>query len=286
MKTILTCAITGAHTTKKSNPNLPVTPQEIADSALESAAAGASIVHLHVRDPETAGPSMKFEYYQEVVERIRSQNSGVLINLTTGPGAAGPAASVRTGSDSFLSPEERVRHVVLLRPEICSLDFNTMNRGPDHITVNSVPVIREMAKLIQQAGVKPELEIFDSGDMMIAKDLLDRGEIEEPPMVQIATGVKWGWPSCPETLHYARSILPSNAVWYAFGVGRWQMPYVALSTINGGHARVGLEDNIFVSPRVLARSNAELVTKAKRIIEDVGGQLANPQETRNMLGIS
>jgi uncharacterized protein (DUF849 family) len=105
-------------------------------------------------------------------------------------------------------------------------------------------------------------------------------------MVQIATGVKWGWPSCPETLHYARSILPSNAVWYAFGVGRWQMPYVALSTINGGHARVGLEDNIFVSPRVLARSNAELVTKAKRIIEDVGGQLANPEETRNMLGIS
>lgn len=285
MKTILTCAVTGAHTTKKSNPNLPVTPEEIANSALEAAEAGASIVHLHVRDPETTGPSIKFEYYQEVVERIRAQNQEVLINLTTGPGAAGPADSVRHGHPGFLTAEERVAHVLKLKPEICSLDFNTMNRGRDQITVNSIPVIREMAALIRQAGVKPELEIFDSGDMMIARELIENGEIEDPPLVQIATGVKWGWPSCPETLQYARSILPSNAIWYAFGVGRWQMPYVALSTINGGHARVGLEDNIFISPRVLAKSNAELVEKAKRIIEDVGSRLATPKEARELLKI-
>ena len=283
MKTILTCAVTGAHTTKKSNPNLPVTPREIADSALESAAAGASIVHIHVRDPETTGPSTRFEYYQEVVERIRAQNSDVLINLTTGPGASGPADAIRTGSSAFLTAQERVDHVLKLRPEICTLDFNTMNRGRDQITVNSIPMIREMAALIQQAGVKPELEIFDSGDMLIAKKLISDGEINDIPLIQIATGVTWGWPSTVDTLQYAKSMLPDHAIWYAFGVGRWQMPYVALSTINGGHARVGLEDNIFISPRVLAKSNAEMVTKAKRIIEDLGSQLASPNEAREIL---
>lgn len=283
MKTILTCAVTGAHTTKKSNPNLPVTPKEIADSALESADAGASIVHIHVRDPETAGPSTRFEYYQEVVDRIRAQNSEVLINLTTGPGASGPADAVRTGSSVFLTAQERVAHVLKLRPEICTLDFNTMNRGKDQITVNGVPMIREMAALIRSAGVKPELEIFDSGDMMIAKKLIEDGEIDNPPLVQIATGVTWGWPSTPDTLQYAKSMLPIDCNWYAFGVGRWQMPYVALSTINGGHARVGLEDNIFISPRVLAKSNAEMVTKAKRIIEDLGNSVADPNEARKIL---
>lgn len=283
MKTILTCAVTGAHTTKKSNPNLPITPKEIADSALESADAGASIVHIHVRDPETTGPSIKFEYYQEVVERIKTQNKELLINLTTGPGASGPADSVYQGSELFLTAEERVAHVLKLRPEICTLDLNTMNRGRDQITVNSIPVIRRMAELIQKAGVKPELEIFDTGDMMIAKNLIESGVITGMPLMQIATGVTWGWPSNPETLQYAKSMLPSNCNWYAFGVGRWQMPYVALSTINGGHARVGLEDNIFISPRVLAKSNAELVTKARRIIEDLGNKLASPQEVRKIL---
>lgn len=285
MKTILTCAITGAHTTKKSNPNLPITPQEIAESALEAASVGASVVHIHVRDPETNGPSIKFEYYQEVVERIRSQNKEVLINLTTGPGASGPADSVRQGSNLFLTAKERVHHVLQLRPEICTLDFNTMNRGRDQITVNDIPTIREMAKCIREAGIKPELEIFDSGDMLIAKELIEHAEIDQPPLIQIATGVKWGWPSSPETMQYARSLLPPNAIWYAFGVGRWQMPFVALSTINGGHARVGLEDNIFISPRVLAKSNAELVLKARRIIEDLGGQLATPSQAKNILGL-
>jgi len=286
MKTILTCAVTGAHTTKKSNPNLPITPKEIADSSSEAAAAGASIVHIHVRDPETYGPSIKFEYYQEVVERIREQNKTVLINLTTGPGASGSLHSVNNEGNEFLSAEQRVAHVLKLKPEICSLDFNTMNRGRNQITVNSVTTIQQMAELIQAAGVKPELEIFDSGDMMIANDMIINGKISNPPMVQIATGVKWGWPSCPETLQYAKSLLPNNSNWCAFGVGRWQMPFVALSTINGGHARVGLEDNIFISPRTLAKSNAELVSKAKRIIEDLGGQLANPEQTRTILGIA
>lgn len=285
MKTILTCAVTGAHTTRSSNPNLPVTPWEIADSALQSAAVGAAVVHIHVRDPETAGPSMKLEYYQEVVEHIRSQNSEVLINLTTGPGATAPADSVIIGSGMFCTAEQRVEHVIKLRPDICSLDFNTMNRGMDRITVNSVPTILQMAKLISAAGVKPELEIFDSGDLMIAKQLIGDGVISTPPLIQIATGVKWGWPSTPETLSYAISLLPQNSVWYAFGIGRWQMPFVALSTIYGGHARVGFEDNIFIKSRVLAKSNAELVLKARRIIEDLGGAVATPQDARKILDL-
>lgn len=284
MKTILTCAITGAGTTLKQTPYLPVTPEQIATSALEAAAAGAAVVHLHVRDPETGDPSMRLDLYQDVVERIRSQNSEVLINLTCGPGATGPSTVVFGDSTgTFCSAEERTRHVVALRPDICSLDFNTMNRGPRNITVNSVPMIREMARIIRDAGVKPELEIFDSGDLMIAQDLINEGLISGTPLIQIATGIKWGWPSSPATLQYAQQMIPKQAVWYAFGIGAWQMPFVALSTISGGHARVGLEDNVYLEKRTLAQSNRELVVKAVRIITDLGNEVATATETRNLL---
>lgn len=281
MKVILTCAVTGAHTTRRQNPNLPVTPIEIADSAIAAGEAGAAVAHIHVRDPNTGDPSMALDLYREVVHRIRSR-SDILINLTTGPGATLELENL----DGLHTAEERVRHVLELQPEICSLDFNTMNRGNDRVTINSVPMIKKMAALIKEAGVKPELEIFDSGDMMIANELVDSGDIKGPPLVQIATGVKWGWPSSVSTLTYAHSLLPKNSVWYAFGVGKWQMPFVALSTIQGGHARVGLEDNIFVSRRVLAKSNEELVTKARRIVEDVGGSLASAAEARKLLEIN
>lgn len=281
MKTILTCAVTGAHTTLKHNPNLPVTPQEIADSAIGSVREGAAVVHIHVRDPDTAAPSMRLDLYQEVVDRIRDGCDAV-INLTTGPGSTVAVDRL----DTIKTAEERVAHIQQLQPEICSLDFNTMNRGLDKITVNTISTVRQMAQLIKLAGVKPELEIFDSGDMMIARELMQDGTIGPRPLIQIATGVKWGWPSTPETLAFARGFLPSDAIWYAFGVGRWQMPFVALSTISGGHARVGLEDNVFISRRTLAESNAQLVAKARRIIEDVGGELATPSEARKILGLA
>ena len=283
MKTILTAAVTGAHTTRKQNPNLPVTPEEIANSALECADAGAAIVHLHARDPETGGPSMKFEYYQEIVERIRSQNSDLLINLTTGPGDTGPIDAIHTGSDRFKTAQERVDHVLKLKPDICSLDFNTMNFGTNLLTVNSISVVKEMAQLIKNAGVKPECEIFDSGDMVIMKTLIDDGLLVGVPMVQIATGVKWGWPNVPEVISWAKNIMPANSVWTAFGVGLSQMPFAALSSIHGGHVRVGLEDNIFISRRVLAESNKQLVLKARRIIEDIGNTLASPDDARALL---
>jgi uncharacterized protein (DUF849 family) len=284
MKTILTCAVTGSGTTLKHTPYLPITPEQIANSALESAEAGAAVVHLHVRDPLTGQPSMDFNLYREVVDRIKDKNSELIINLTTGPGSTGSSAVVFGQADaSFRTAEERVSHVVRLQPDLCSLDFNTMNRGPKNITVNSISVVREMAKLIKQAGVKPELEIFDSGDLHIAKSLIADGLIDGQPLWQIATGIKWGWDSSITTLQYARQLLPVDATWYAFGIGSKQMPFVALSALSGGHARVGLEDNVLIEKGVLAKNNADLVSKAVRIIQDLGNEIASPQEARALL---
>ena len=227
---------------------------------------------------------MDLALYQEVVDRIRNKNTDVLLNLTCGPGATG-ASTVVFGQPTlgFATAQERTQHIVELQPDICSLDFNTMNRGPKNITVNSVPIVREMARIIRDAGVKPELEIFDSGDLLIARDLINEGLIIGTPLVQIATGIKWGWASSPATLQYAQTMIPAGAVWYAFGIGSWEMPFVALSTISGGHARVGLEDNVFLERGVLAKTNAELVTRAVRIIRDLGHDIATPKEARELL---
>jgi uncharacterized protein (DUF849 family) len=284
MKTIITCAVTGAGTTLKQTPYLPVTPEQIATSALEAADAGASVLHLHVRDPATGEPSMRLDLYQEVVDRIKEKNTEVLINLTCGPGATGSSSVVFGESvGGFCSAEERTQHIVKLQPDICSLDLNTMNRGPKNITVNSISIVRAMAKIINDAGVKPELEIFDSGDLHIAKMLIAEQLIKDIPLIQIATGIKWGWDSSITTLEYARQLLPANCVWYAFGIGAMEMPFVALSTISGGHARVGLEDNVFLEKGVLAKTNAELVNKAARVIKDLGGSIATPHDARNIL---
>jgi len=284
MKTIITCAINGAGTTLKQTPYIPVTPAQIATSGLEAAMAGASVLHIHVRDPETGEPSTQLDLYKEVVNRIRERNTEVLLNLTTGPGASGPSSVVfGQACNSFLSASKRTEDIVSLKPDICSLDLNSMNRGPKNITVNSITVAREMASIIRESGVKPELEIFDSGDLHIAKMLIAEQLIVGTPLIQIATGIKWGWDSSTTTLEYARQLLPKECVWYAFGIGAMEMPFVALSTISGGHARVGLEDNVFVEKGVLAKTNAELVTKAVRVITDLGNEIATPQEARGIL---
>ena len=284
MKTIITCAVTGSGTTLKQTPYLPVTPEQIANSALDAATAGAAVVHLHVRDPATGMPSMDLNLYKEVVDRIKEKNDQLIINLTTGPGSTGSSTAVFGDIDtSFKTAEERVAHIIELKPDLCSLDFNTMNRGPKNITVNSIPVVRQMARLIKQAGVNPELEIFDSGDLYIAKSLIADGLVDGQPLWQIATGIKWGWDSTITTLEYAKQLLPNDATWYAFGISAKQMPFVALSTISGGHARVGLEDNVFIEKGVLAKTNAELVTKAIRIIQDLGNEVATSLEARTIL---
>jgi uncharacterized protein (DUF849 family) len=286
MKTILTCAVTGSGTLPKQTPYLPITPAQIATSALDAAAAGAAIVHLHVRDPETGLPSMELKLYKEVVDRIRDINSDVIINLTCGPGASGSDEVVYGKTDTgFKTAQERTEHIVQLKPELCSLDLNTMNRGPKKITVNSIKTIREMSSIMTQHGIKPELECFDSGDLRIAEMLISDGTIAAVPFIQIATGIRWGWDSTVATLEYAKQIMPRPAIWSAFGIGLMQMPFVALSYLNGGQVRVGLEDNIFISPGELAKTNADLVQKAVRIVNDLGGEIASPTEARLMLGI-
>jgi len=289
MSTIITCAITGAVTSREQTPYLPVSPEEIAVSSLEAAEAGASVVHIHVRDPKTSLPSMDVEYYRDTVDRIKKENNRVIINLTTGPGAyyLPSMTNLAQGAPSslLLMPDKRVEHVELIRPDICSIDFNTMHQAGDGIRINHRRITREMVKRVQAVGCKPELEIFDSGDFHIAQEFVADGTIESPPLWQFAMGIKYGWSASPETLDYARRQLPAGAVWSAFGIGRMEMPLVAQSWLYGGHVRVGLEDNIYLEKGVLAKTNAELVAKAVRIIKDLGGQVADCQESRQILNL-
>ena len=287
-KTFITCAVTGNLTKPEQTPHLPITPQHIADECLAAAREGAAVVHIHVRDPQTGRPSMDVGLYRDVIERIRAADPELVINLTTGPGGrfvpseADP--KVYAPGTTLLPPLERVRHVVELKPDICSLDLNTMNSGPD-VVINTPANVRKMARAIREAGVLPELEVFDSGDIHLARDLLAEGTLEGPGLFTVVMGVRYGFSSAPETLFYARSILPPGARWSAFGIGRAEFPMVAQTWLLGGHVRVGLEDNIYLSKGVLAKSNAELVAKARRVLEDLGGAVASATEAREILGL-
>jgi uncharacterized protein (DUF849 family) len=287
-KTILTVAVTGNLTTLDQHPGLPCTPEQIANAALESAKQGASIAHIHVRYPD-GRPSMELEHYREVMHRIRDVNPDLIINLTTGPGGrfvpskddpriAGPGTSI-------LHPLKRVEHIVALKPDIATLDLNTMWSGSAAV-INTPENVSTMAKEIQAAGSKPELEVFDSGDIQLANALLDQGVLKGPPLFQIVMGVRYGFVSTPQTLVYAQSLLPKDATWAAFAIGRWEFPMLTQAWCLGGHVRVGLEDNIYISKGVLAPSNAALCEKAARLIDDLGGELATAKEAREMLGLA
>jgi len=286
--TVITCAITGNLTKPEQTPHLPITPEQIADSALEAARAGAAQVHIHVRDPQTGRPSMDVDLYDEVIRRIRAQNREVIINLTTGPGGryvpSEAEPRVAGPGTTLLPPEKRVEHIARLRPDVCSLDLNTMNSGAE-VVINTPRNVRVMAGVIREAGVKPELEIFDSGDIHLARDLIADGTLDGPGMWTFVTGVKYGFEATPETLLYARSLLPVGAFWSAFGVGRYEFPMLAAAFVSGGHVRVGLEDNIYLSRGVLAPSNAALVERAARIVQDLGGSVATAGEARDLLGL-
>ncbi len=285
-KTVITCAVTGNLVTPEHTPHLPITPARIADECLAAAAAGAAQVHIHVRDPATGKPSMAVELYRDVVERIRREDRRLVINLTTGPGGRfvpGEADPKQFApGTTLLPPEKRVEHVTLIRPDVCSLDLNTMNSGPD-VVINTPRNVRIMAAAIRAAGVKPELEVFDSGDVRLALDLIADGTLDGPGMWTFVHGVKYGFAPSPETLGYARGMLPPGAFWTAFGIGRMEFPFVAQAWLLGGHVRVGMEDNIYLRRGVLARSNAELVSKARELIESLGGEVATAAEARSML---
>jgi len=287
-KTLITCAVTGNLVKPEQTPHLPITPAQIADECLAAAEAGAGQVHIHVRDPETGKPSMQVELYRDVVDRIRRQNRELIINLTTGPGGrfipSEDDPKIAAPGSTLLPPEKRVEHIALIKPDVCSLDLNTMNSGPD-VVMNTPKNVRRMARVIREAGVKPELEIFDSGDINLALDLIADGTLEGPAMWTFVLGVKYGFAPTPETLLYARNMLPPGAFWSAFGIGRMEFPIVAQAWLMGGHVRVGMEDNIYLARGVLAESNAQLVAKAKDIIESLGGEVASAREARATLGL-
>jgi uncharacterized protein (DUF849 family) len=288
-KTILTCAVTGNLTKPEMTPHLPITPKQIADSCLGAAEAGAAVVHIHVRHPDTGKPSMELDHYAEVMSLIKAQNKELIINLTTGPGGrfipSEDEPKVFAPGTTLCHPLKRVEHVAQLRPDICSLDLNTMNSGAD-VVINTPSNVRKMAQVIKDAGVMPELEIFDTGDLNLAKDLIKEGVLDGPGLYTFVMGVKYGLNTDPATLLYMRDQLPHGAKWAAFGIAKAEFPFVAQAWLLGGHVRVGMEDNIYLEKGVLCKSNAELVAKARRIITDLGGELASSNEARDMLGLS
>jgi uncharacterized protein (DUF849 family) len=288
-KVIITCAITGNLTRPEQSPYLPITPQQIADSALEAAEAGAAIAHIHVRDPETGRPSMGIDLYRDVMDRIRSRNRGLIINLTTGPGGrfvpSDEDPKVAGPGTTLMAPERRVEHVEILRPDICTLDLNTMNSGGE-VVINTPRNVRKMADRIRAAKVLPELELFDTGDCHLARDLIAEGVLQGPGLFSLVLGVKYGFNASPETMLYGRSLLPEGAIWTGFGIGRSEFPMVAQAFLLGGHVRVGMEDNLYLSKGVLAKTNAELVAHAADIVRSLGGAIASAAEARAQLGLS
>ena len=285
---IVSCAVTGGGDTVDKHPAIPVTPKEIAAAAIEAAKAGAAIAHCHVRNPETGKDARDYDLFREVTERIRESDTDVLINLTGGgggtfiPGDDDPRAP-QEGS-SLVTPAERVAHAVGLKPDITSLDCGTMNFGDHHVYVGTLKTMREMASRIQAAGVKPEIEVFDVGQIMLARQLIDDGLIDGPPMFQLCLGIGHSAPTETQTMLAMRDLLPDDAVWASFGISRMQMPMVAKSVLLGGNVRVGLEDNLYLERGVFA-SNGQLVEKAVGIIERLGARVLSPDEARVKLGL-
>jgi uncharacterized protein (DUF849 family) len=287
----ITCAVTGSGDSTGTSDKVPVTPEQIAASAIEAAEAGAAVVHIHVRDPETGKGARAPHLYREVVERVRASSVDVVLNLTTGMGGdlvLGPAASPLppvAGTD-MAGVTERLEHIAELRPEICTLDAGTMNfaAGGEYIMVNTPGMVRAMAEGIKALGVRPEIEIFDTGDLVLVKELIKDGAIDNPAMLQLCMGIPYGAPNDLLTVQALVNQLPDDAVFSAFSIGRFQLPYAALAPLLGGNVRVGLEDNLYLTRGELA-TNAQLVGRARTILEGMNVRVMGPAEVRDSLGL-
>jgi uncharacterized protein (DUF849 family) len=284
----ITCAVTGVGATTARSELVPVTPEKIADAAVEAARAGAAIVHIHVRHPETGGPSRDPALYREVVERIRSSDTDVVLNLTAGMGGDLVLADVERplppskGTD-MAGATERLEHVRELLPEICTLDCGTMNFAEgDYVMTNTPSMLREMARQVRDLGVRPELEVFDTGHLVFVKELIAEGLVEAPVLIQLCTGIPYGAPDDPRTLLALVDNLPRGCLFTAFSIGRMQLPFVAMSVLVGGNVRVGLEDNIWLERGVKA-SNGMLVERAVTILEAMNVDVLGPAEVRDRL---
>jgi uncharacterized protein (DUF849 family) len=289
----VTCAVTGSGETTGKSDKVPVTPEQIANSAIEAAKAGAAVVHIHVRDPKTGRGSRSTELYAEVVDRIRSSDVDVVINLTAGMGG-----DLVLGGDENVLPlnpdgtdmagaTERLDHVTKLLPEICTLDCGTMNfaSGGDYIMTNTPSVLRKMAKIVQEVGVRPELEVFDTGHLVMVKDLIKEGLLDDPVMIQLCMGIAYGAPDDPTTFMALVNQLPNDCVFSAFSISRMQLPFVAQSVLAGGNVRVGLEDNLYLNRGELA-TNGTLVERAVDILEGMNVKVMGPAEVREKLKLT
>ena len=287
----VTCALTGAGDTVGRSDKVPVTPAQIADAGIEAARAGAAILHIHVRDPETGQPARDPALYREVVERVRDSGVDAVLNLTAGMGGDltlgppdRPLPPSEAGTD-MAGAEERLAHIAELLPEICTLDCGTMNFGEgDYIMTNTPAMLADMARRVQALGVRPEIEIFDTGHLVLAKWLAAQGLIDEPVMVQLCMGVPWGAPDDIGTLMSMVNNLPAGWTFSAFSLGRNQLPYVALALLAGGNVRVGLEDNLWLGRGVKA-TNADLVERAVAIAGNMGVQVLGPEAVRERLAL-
>ena len=288
----ITCAVTGSGGTQDRSPHVPRSPEEIANSAIAAAKAGAAVVHCHVRDPETGTPSRKVEYYREVTDLIRAADVDVVLNLTAGMGGdivfGSPDAPLplnEAGTDR-IGAKERMAHVVECLPEICTLDCGTMNFAEaDYVMVNTPGMLQAMGSMMTELGVKPEIEAFDTGHLWYAKQLVKDGILDSPALVQLCMGVPWGAPDDLNTFMAMVNNVPSDWTFSGFGLGRNQMAYVAASVLAGGHVRVGLEDNLWLEKGVLAE-NWQLVDRAKTIIESMGAKVIGPEAVREKLGLT
>ena len=283
----ISCAVTGASDSTGRSPHVPITPAQIAENCLDAARAGAAIVHIHVRDPVTGKAARKLEYYDEVVERIRASDVDVILNLTCGMGGllcldSENPAIIAEGTD-MATPAERIAHVGRLRPELCTLDCGSMNFG-GALAINRTADLERMARQVMEWGVKPELEVFDMGQVAIALKLIARGVVPGTPLFQFCLGIDGGAPASAESIIAMRAMLPAQADWAAFGIAQHEMPMAALAVLLGGNVRVGLEDNLYLERGVLA-TNGQLVEKAARIVRDLGAKILTPSQTRAKLGL-
>ena len=286
----VTCAITGAGDTAGKSEHVPVTPEQIAESAIAAAKAGAAVVHIHVRHPETAVGARETELYAEVVERVRASDVDVVVNLTAGMGGDLVLGSVEAplppnpdGTD-MAGATERLKHVRAILPEICTLDCGTMNfgSGGDYIMVNTPSVLKEMARQVQALGVRPELEVFDTGHLVFVKELIRDGLLDDPVMIQLCMGIAYGAPDDVTSLMAMVNLLPPDSVFSAFSIGRMQIPYVAMAALAGGNVRVGLEDNLYLSAGKLA-TNADLVGRAVTVLQGMNARVMSAQAVRDKL---
>jgi len=288
----ITAAVTGSGSTQDRSPHVPRSPQQIAESAIDAAKAGAAIVHCHVRDPETGAPSRDLKLYREVTDRIRDAEVDVVLNLTAGMGgdivfgsADAPFPVNQAGTD-MVGAEERVAHVADCLPEICTLDCGTMNFAEaDYVMTNTPGMLTAMGRMMTELGVKPEIEAFDTGHLWYAKQLVKDGVLDSPALVQLCMGVPWGAPNDLNTFMAMVNNVPDDWTWSAFSLGRDQMPYAAASVLAGGNVRVGLEDNLFLDKGVLA-TNAQLVERAVGVVEGMGAKIIGPEAVREKLGLT